>query len=262
MAIDWANEPYVRLYKRETDDDLLLTWEARAVWHEMLKRFDRSGLLETRRGVRGLAAMIRIPLDVVERVLQELLEDGRVVSIPNVGFAAKNYISANDTPRTDRARKEESRHRRINSVLSSTNSEIQCHAESRAVTQSRADQIISDHQSPEIPAPGDGLSLNAPLELTTEPAPKKRGRKPSASTSIPEDWEPRQQERELARSLGIDCEHAANEFRAYWLGDGRTKKNWDMTFQNRLYTLSNGRRWPQQPQQEVQSRGPRKIKDL
>ena len=144
MAIDWANEPYVRLFKRETDDDLLLTWEARAVWHEMLKRFDRSGLLETRRGVRGLAAMLRIPIEVVERVLPELLEDGRVRSVPPVGFAAKNYIAANDTRRSDGARQAETRIRRIQSALSSTNIEIDRHTASHGVTPSHMMSLISD----------------------------------------------------------------------------------------------------------------------
>lgn len=280
MAIDWANEPYVRLYKRETDDDLLLTWEARAVWHEMLKRFDRSGLLETRRGVRGLAAMLRIPVEVVERALPELIEDGRVRSVPPVGFASKNYIVANDTPRTDRARKEESRYRRINDALSSTNSEIQGHAESRdvtrghtesrAVTQSRAEQIISDHQSPEIPAPGDALSqlkakcdaLNPPLELTSPEPTKKRGRKPSASAAIPEDWEPRAQERELAARLGLDCDAEAAEFKTYWLGEGRPKKDWNMTFQNRLYTQANRKPSYARGPGPNGNNQPRKIKDL
>lgn len=277
MAIDWANEPYVRLYKRETDDDLLLTWEARAVWHEMLKRFDRSGLLETRRGVRGLAAMIRIPIEVVERVLQELLEDGRVRSVPPIGFAAKNYILANDTPRTDRARQAESRNRRIQTALSPTNSEIECHAasrgvtpchtESRGVTHIRADQS-SALSVADKSAPDDALlqlkdkcdALNPPLELT-EPEPKRRGRPKSNNSAIPENWEPRQQERELCARLGLNCESEAAEFKTFWLGDGRTKKDWNMTFQNRLYTQANRPRFPRQQTGQPQG-APRKIKTL
>jgi hypothetical protein len=263
VAIDWANEPYVRLYKRKTDDDLLLTWEARAVWHEMLKEFDRSGIIATRRGVRGLAAVIRVPVEVVERVMPELIEDGRIQSIPHVGFASKNYLVANDTPRSNRARQEESRTRRIQTVLSSTNSEITSNAvshgvtpdnaESRDVTHIRSyqDRSDTDHQS--ATPPGDDLSrlkakcdaLNAPLELVPS-EPKRRGRPKSVNAPIPEDWEPRQSERAKAVELGLDPDHEAAEFKAFWLGDGRAKKDWHMTFLNRLYTQSKrGGRWPQ-----------------
>lgn len=281
MAIDWANEPYVRLYKRKTDDDLLLSWQARAVWHEMLKEFDRSGLIETRRGVQGLAAVIRIPLDVVEGALGELIEDGRVRSIPGVGFASKNYIVANDTPRSDKARQKESRNSRILSALSSTNIEIDRHAVSRDVTsrhaESRGVTHISTDQDRSLSvadksAPGDDAmshlkekcdALNPPLELQP-PEPKRRGRPKSANAPIPEDWQPRQQERDVAQSLGLDCDHEANEFRAFWLGDGRTKKDWNMTFLNRLYAVAKrGGRWsPQQRTNGLPNGAPRKIKSL
>jgi hypothetical protein len=246
MAIDWANEPYVRLYKRETDDDLLLSWEARAVWHEMLKKFDRSGLLETRRGVRGLAALIRIPAEVVERVLAELLEDGRVRSVPNLGFAAKNYIAANDTPRSDKARQEASRLRRSVDALTS---QKQCyppdnpshdvtrgHAVSLDVTSGHSDQIRSDTDQTQISPDHPRARVRA---SDAPPAPARKRRE---SRGIPDDWQPREQERIEARSLGLDCDIEAKEFKSYWQGDGRPKKDWDKTFLNRLYQQAKHKR--------------------
>jgi hypothetical protein len=233
MAIDWATEPYVRLYKRETDDDLLLSWEARAVWYEMLRKFDHSGVLETRRGVRGLAALVRVPLEVVERVLPELLEDGRVRAIVNRGFVAPNYVPANFTARSDKARQQESRLRRSADVLSGQNDTprpqapsqpvTSSHDESQPVTQistdqDKTDQGSTDHQPP--PAP-----------------PRAKPRK-----GIPESWQPAEAEYALARELGLDCDVEAREFKSFWLGDGRPKKNWDQTFHNRLLALAKHRR--------------------
>jgi hypothetical protein len=103
MATDWASEHFVRLYTRETDDDLLLSWEARAVWHELLKKFDKQGRLSTKRGARGLAALIRVPFDVVERAIAELVEDGRLKQEGGL-FFAPNYQHANYTPRSPAAR--------------------------------------------------------------------------------------------------------------------------------------------------------------
>lgn len=109
--MDWSNEEYVKVYRRETDDDLILTWQARALWAAMLVKFDRAGLLETRRGVRGLAALVRIPLDVVQAVLPELLEDGRVQEVP-LGYFSPNFLAAQEASKSDKLRQRDSRARR------------------------------------------------------------------------------------------------------------------------------------------------------
>lgn len=109
--MDWSNEEYVKVYRRETDDDLILTWQARALWAAMLIKFDRAGLLETRRGVRGLAALVRIPLDVVQAVLPELLDDGRVLEVP-LGYFSPNFLAAQEASKSDKLRQRDSRARR------------------------------------------------------------------------------------------------------------------------------------------------------
>lgn len=116
--MDWSNEPYVKVYTRETDDDLTLSWEAMAIWNQMLKRFDRAGVIETKRGPRGLAAIVKIPAAVVERALPELLSDGRLREVP-VGYLAPNFLPAQEARKSDRMRQRESRERRRDSSLSS-----------------------------------------------------------------------------------------------------------------------------------------------
>lgn len=251
MGIDWANEPYVRLFKRETDDDLILSWEARAVWHEFLKKCDRSGLIETRRGVRGMADQVRIPLEVVERALAELLEDGRIRSVPNAGFIAPNYMEANDTPRSDRARQIESRLRRKLNALHDT-PVTNGHAESREVT-----HIISDtDHTKDSPAPSEPPA-SPPSDLFGG-APEDKPDKTKRRCRIPDDWEPKPAERALAESLGLNCDTEAEEFKDFWLGDGRPKSNWDRTFRVRLRAQANrqgGSRFHRQSE-------PRRIEDL
>lgn len=231
MAIDWSGEPFVRLFKRDTEDDLLLSWEARAVWYEFLKKCDRSGLLATKLGVRGLAIQLRVPEDVIERVLQELLEDGRIQSVPSVGFLAPNYIDANYTPRSDAARQETSRLRNRLSELRAgvlQGNQDRDDTPSRGITRSHeasrgVTQIIhSDHSDHSSSEPRDSRES----ESRSRPKRERRG--------IPEDWKPRDEEREYATSLGLNCDDEAKEFHSYWLGDGRPKKNWDLTFRHRL----------------------------
>jgi hypothetical protein len=182
--------------------------------------------------------LVRIPVEVVERVLQELIEDGRIRSVPNIGFVAPNYMDANDAPRSDRARQADSRQRRRQAALSggidqygtgdASHDVTLGHAASRPVTQYSTFSTDHYQSAPALPPPQD----------TTAPAKKKR------RGGIPEDWQPRTDERELASRLGLDCDAEADEFKAYWLGDGRPKSDWHQTFRNRL--MAQGKRKPGQ----------------
>lgn len=232
MAIDWSNEPFARLYKRETDDDLLLSWEARAVWHEFLKRCDRSGMLETRRGVQGMAALLRVPLEVIERVLQELIEDGRIRSVPNVGFVAPNYLQANDSPRSDRVRQAESRLRRKQDALNAGNHNSESrdsshdvshdvtrgHTESQPVTHIISEQSRADHMSPPV---GQGAS-------------QARTGKTKRKSCIPDGWQPRPLERSKAVASGLDCDAEAEHFRDHHKAKGEPMADWDAAFRTWL----------------------------
>ena len=109
--MDWSNEIYVKVYVRDTDDDLALSWEARALWDRLMKKFDRSGLLATKRGSRGVTAASLMPLEVVERALPELLADGRLVEVEG-GYFAPNFLAAQEAIKSDKLRQREARERR------------------------------------------------------------------------------------------------------------------------------------------------------
>jgi hypothetical protein len=94
MPLDWSNERYVRYYVRETPDEAVWCWQAVALWPQLLRRADRAGVIETRKGLRGLAAITKMPLDlIVEPGMADLLEDGCIVETQR-GYAIPNYIEA------------------------------------------------------------------------------------------------------------------------------------------------------------------------
>lgn len=110
--MDWSNERYVRLYTRDTPDWMLLSWEARSLWMHLLRKLDRSGVLELgRHSLRGLAAAVGMPIDVVARALPELIEDGCLQQNGN-RLVAPNYLDANETAQSDAQRAREYRERR------------------------------------------------------------------------------------------------------------------------------------------------------
>jgi hypothetical protein len=100
----WEDESYVRLYIRDTIDWKLLTWEARAILMFLLRKVDRAGVLElSRHGARGVAAVLEVPVDVIERALPELLEDGCLIE--RVGYLIiRNFVEAQSAKRSSRER--------------------------------------------------------------------------------------------------------------------------------------------------------------
>lgn len=92
----WEDERWVKVYTRDTAEWLALGWEAQALFLLLLRKSDRAGLLHSGRArVRGLAALAGMPLEVVERALPLLLEDGCVQETDN-GFLIPNFIAAQE----------------------------------------------------------------------------------------------------------------------------------------------------------------------
>jgi hypothetical protein len=105
----WEDERYVRLYTRDTVDWLALGWEGQALFVFILRKVDRAGVLELGRGgARGLAAMFQMPLDVLERSLALLLQDGCLEQVGST-LVVRNFIEAQEAAMSPNARKAESR---------------------------------------------------------------------------------------------------------------------------------------------------------
>jgi hypothetical protein len=57
--MDWENERYVRVYTRDTIDWVALGWEAQSLFLLLIRKVDRSGVLEIgKHGARGVAGLI------------------------------------------------------------------------------------------------------------------------------------------------------------------------------------------------------------
>ena len=140
MALDWSNERYVRLYTRITPDMALWCWQAKAIWPWLLAAADRAGVIGTRKGTRGIAALIGMPTEVVDAGIADLLGDGCIVAT-EAGYAIPNYVEAQTAQASPNKRAADYRARqRLGESLDSRNdadsSVTENHAPSRAVTRS------------------------------------------------------------------------------------------------------------------------------
>jgi hypothetical protein len=117
--VDWANERYVRLYVRDSTTWKLLDWRARCTLTMLLRKVDRAGVLEVgEHGVLGLAAVIELPLEVVEPGITQLMDPkiGVVVATPT-HYVVPNYLDAQEAVQTEAHRSREYRGRKRDMAL-------------------------------------------------------------------------------------------------------------------------------------------------
>ena len=113
----WEDERYVKVYTRDTPEWCVLSWEARACFLLLIRAVDRAGMLRLGpAGAKSLAALIRVPVDVVERVLPELEADG-CVRVKDGTIVVPNFCEAQEARQSDKARARTARERARASVI-------------------------------------------------------------------------------------------------------------------------------------------------
>lgn len=268
--MDWSNEEYVRLYIRETADDLELSWEAVALWRALLCKFDRAGRVAARNGWASLSALTRIPTDVCKRVGPELVRDGRLKHVPG-GFYAPNFTDAQTASKSCKLRQRDSRDKRrkeaASQVIDTTNT---CHEQSQVVTSGHeASQDVTLALAVTSAEPSlsqcDAEAIRQPVAPADEPPPggfgdltekvdaaggdvgafraaeilDKRANegKGKRRHHIPDGWKPARSTANLAaeyaaKARGVDLRVEVAKLVDWAIGGGIKKADWDATWRN------------------------------
>jgi hypothetical protein len=261
--MDWANESYVRMYTRETTDDLELSWEALSLWRALLCKFDRSGLIAAKNGWVSVAKATRFPIEVTERAGAELVADGRV-KLVRTGIFAPNFTAAQTASKSDKVRQRESRDRRreqaagVQDAESSTDSATvsqsvtDSHAASRNVTLALA---IADPKP--VPIPSDDRSATTAIpEVLSE----KLVRATRSRRQMPSGWQParipaNEAAESEAKARGVDLRLELMKIRDWAIAQNAVKADWDATWRNWLRNAKVA--YADRPEQ-----APRQIKRL
>ncbi len=102
--MDWSDETWVKLYRRDTSDWLLLSLGARGLFCLLLRAVSRSGILELgKTGPRAVAVYLRGEWREVEPLLAELLADG-CVEIHGTSLVIRNFVAAQEAALSEKAR--------------------------------------------------------------------------------------------------------------------------------------------------------------
>lgn len=192
--MDWQNERWVKLYTRDTADDLVLSWQAQGLWPLLMRKADRAGVIATNHGARGIAALVRWPADVVTAALTELLEDGRIRECGTpAGYVLPNFLAAQDASSSDAQRKRDERERRsadANNSVTKRDAKVTkrdemsrpSHAPSRSVTPRVDERRVDETRREEVCASPPAREPEEPWWGNPEPpaeSPSKPKREPS-----------------------------------------------------------------------------------
>jgi hypothetical protein len=112
-GLDWENERYVRIYTRDTPDWVLLGWEAQAAYPLIMRKLDRAGVLELGKHdpPRAIAAVTRLPLELVERALPVLVGPGGPFELREGFLVDPDFLDAQEAKQSDAARQRAARER-------------------------------------------------------------------------------------------------------------------------------------------------------
>lgn len=119
--MDWSNERYVRVYTRDTTTWKLMDWRAHTVLLHLFRKVDRAGVLDVGDdGVLGLAAVLELPIEIVESGIAQLCASrGAQPTVIATGsaFVLPRFIEAQEAPQSDVQRQRELRARRRDQAL-------------------------------------------------------------------------------------------------------------------------------------------------
>ena len=111
--MNWEEEPFIKVYVRDTAEFLALSWQARCLFFELLRKVDRAGIIKVGNvGVRGIALALRAPVEEIEAPFAELVEQGRLVWRQEPGqYLVPNFVAAQNARQSGAARKRRERER-------------------------------------------------------------------------------------------------------------------------------------------------------
>lgn len=177
--MNFEDEPYVRLYVRDTKTWLRLGFEGQCVLMFLLRKLDKAGVLDGMDDLDSDVALVTgVPEAIVAIGMARLLERG-VFQLAGNKLIMPNYLQAQNAIRTDKARQRDMREKRVAQARLVTPRDASVTPRDETSREPTRDDAASQDVTlycPDLYCPD--LSLSAPAELS----------EPTTHDRIPEGW--------------------------------------------------------------------------
>lgn len=222
--MNWEDERFVKIYVRDTGEWAMLSWDAQALLMQLLRKVDRSGVMQLGKpGRRALPAVLghKDQAARIDAALDELIKDGCARLLQD-RLVVPNFIAAQEAKQSDKLRQAESRARRREIAIADSESDVTkrdrmsrdvtgCHDLSQPVTprldqtrsdDTRVDQEIPRAQARDLPqvGPVEHMPLHGSERRWPAPPPDKQP-KPVQPSLLPEADKPLDKHAQAAKSL-------------------------------------------------------------
>lgn len=218
----WEDEPFVKVYVRDTPEFLSMSWQARCLLHELVRKVDRAGILKVGKlGIQGIAVAVRAPVAEIEEPVRELLGQERLVWHEAQGyFVIPNHIEAQVTPQSDLSRKRKERELARTSLAQGVTTTPVVpgagHAESREVTSRHEMSLIEENRREEIRRDERDERGEAPALARPTLAP------------ISPEWKLSPDGRGYAETVGVtDIDRVARDFVNHYVSEAKLSADWE-----------------------------------
>ena len=165
--MDWSSERWVKLYKKSTPSWVMLPWQSRALFPLMLKECDARGMIAVGRGgVKALAAVVRLPVQVVRVGLAGLELSGSVL-VDTATISLTHFTDAQLTRSSNAVKLERHKDAKSLRVVETSGNPRKPIEESRG-EESRVDQLLlssvpADARPRSVPSGRSGTASQSPL---------------------------------------------------------------------------------------------------
>lgn len=267
--MNFEDEPYVRIYQRDTKTWLRWRWEGQTVFALTSRKLDRAGMLDdVTDPVADVALITGLPEEVVRIGLERVLATG-TFELRGGRLIAPRYVEAQTAIKSDKLRSAELRKRRRDWARAGTDDDEVVPPEDSVTRATESGSSVTLASQPVMPVtppvsepsrgttthhgPSRGVtpSLAYPSLALPNGSPKppsesastssasghKRSKAPRARSLCPTDLKPDETTAAEAWKLGFNdelLERTVAEFINWWRGDGRLKADWQATLRNRL----------------------------
>jgi hypothetical protein len=133
--MNWEDEPYIKLYTRDTVSYKLLPWQGRCLLPLIMRKLDRAGVMDIGKypPSEAISVMVDVPIDVTKVGIEALLQSGIFEHIGD-SIICPNFLEAQEARQSDKARQALSRQRRKDKA--NWNNVTKCDSKSQNVTNS------------------------------------------------------------------------------------------------------------------------------
>jgi hypothetical protein len=183
--MNWEDEPYIKLYTRDTVSYKLLPWQGRCLLPLIMRKLDRAGVMDIGKypPSEAVSVMVDVPIDVTKVGIEALLQAG-ILEVGNGALLCPNFLEAQEARQSNKARqtafrqrhrdlaRAENRNKTLQNVTKRYETVTKNNAASRKITNRIEENRIEENRDDVVKLSQDCKGSDVGNDTTPTPPPE------------------------------------------------------------------------------------------